>query len=257
MTLSTYIPTEQLRPFIKAYTVIESQAEITNRVLPGTSFALAFRLGGQISYIDGASKTILPRVVFSGLKKSFRLINYAPRSAAIIVLFKETGVSSFCRYPLHELFEQSIALDSFFSASEISFVEERLDEKVGIAAKIEVIEAFLLSKCVHYQADQLVSEAIAKIHAVRGHIKIKELASTLYISQDAFEKRFRKITGATPKQFSQIVKMNRVIRENDIVTSAVDLAFENGFYDQPHFNKDFKNFTGQTPTDFFKSANFW
>ncbi|GAA4302974.1 helix-turn-helix domain-containing protein [Compostibacter hankyongensis] len=257
MRFETYIPTEQLKPFVKAYAVIESQGEITNRVLPGTSFALAFRIRGQISYLNDNNKTVLPTVAFSGLKKSVRLINYAPHSAAIIVLFKETGASVFFKQPLHELFEQSISLDNFFSSLEISLVEERLAESESLASKITVVEEFLFSKIIHHNPDKLVSEAIAKIYSAKGNIRIKELANDLYISQDAFEKRFRKRTGATPKQFSYIVKMNAVIRQSKIDTPLLDVAFENGYYDQPHFNKDFKIFTGQAPTDFFKSASFW
>ena len=103
----------------------------------------------------------------------------------------------------------------------------------------------------------LISAAISKINAVNGNVRIKELIKEFHISQDAFEKRFRKITGATPKQFSHIVKMNSAIRQYQTVPSFLDMAFENGYYDQPHFNKDFKSFTGQTPTDFFRSASYW
>jgi AraC-like DNA-binding protein len=86
---------------------------------------------------------------------------------------------------------------------------------------------------------------------------MKELSSHLHISQDALEKRFRTITGSTPKQFSYIVRMNAIIRQTRIVSSFLDVAIENGYYDQPHFNKDFKIFTGQTPSEFLKSASFW
>ena len=257
MRFESYIPTEQLRPFVKAYTVIESEDEITNRVLPGTSFALAFRLRGKISYLNDNNKIVLPTVAFSGLKKSARLINYAPHSAAIIVLFKETGVSAFFKQPLHELFEQSVSLDNFFPLSEISQVEERLAENGSNTSKIAVIEQFLLSKIIYHNADRLISEAVAKIYSAKGNIRMKELSNDLFISQDAFEKRFRKITGATPKQFSHIVKLNAVISQSNKTVSLLDIVFENGFYDQPHFNKDFKIFTGQTPTDFFKSASYW
>jgi AraC-like DNA-binding protein len=257
MKLETYTPAIPLKPFVKAYTIIESPCEITNRILPNTSFALAFRFRGQISYLNGNNKTALPSVVFSGLKKSVRFVNYAAHSAAIIVLFKETGVPAFFKQPLHQLFEQSISLDNFFPLSEISFVEERLAESENNASRIALIEEFLLSKIVYHTTDRLIAEAVAKIYSVKGNIRMKELAKGLYISQDAFEKRFRKATGATPKQFSRIVKLNAVIRQSNKTASLLDLVFENGFYDQPHFNKDFKIFTGQTPTDFFKSASYW
>lgn len=257
MKLQTHAPTELLRPFIKAYTIIESQHEITNRILPSTSCALAFRLKGQISYMNHKEEIALPTVAFTGLKKSFRLIKYAPHSAAIIVLFKETGASRFVKQPLHELFEQSFSLDNLFPSSEIAQVEERLAESGSMASKITVIEQFLLSKIIYHNPDKLVSEAIAIIHSARGNIKMKELANGLYISLDAFEKRFRKVTGATPKQFSQIVKMNAIVRQHKINSSFLDIVFESGYYDQAHFNKDFRIFTGQTPTDFFKSVSYW
>lgn len=257
MKFETHIPTELLRPFVKAYTIIESENGTLNRVVPSTSFALAFRFRGQISYLNDDNKAILPPAAFSGLRKSVRLINYAPRSAALIVLFRETGTSAFFKLPLHELFEQSISLDNFFPLAEISQVEERLAESGSNASKIAVIERFLLSKIICHTPDALVPEAISRIYAANGNIRMKESANSLYISQDAFEKRFRKIAGATPKQFSRIVKMNAVIRQHHIDTSFLDIAFENGYYDQSHFNKDFRIFTGQTPGDFFKSPSYW
>jgi len=257
MQFETYTPTELLRPFVKAFMIIESENEMTNRVVPNTSFALAFRLRGQISYIHENTKIVLPAAAFSGLRKSVRLIQYAPHTAAIIVLFRETGVSAFVKQPANELFEQSISLDNFFPSSEISMIEEHLADIENNPSKIVVIERFLLSKLSWLSPDRLVSKAIEKIHSAKGNIRIKELAKDLYISQDAFEKRFRKITGASPKQFSQIVKLNAAIRQKNRSTSFLDIVFENGYFDQPHFNKAFRLFTGQSPRDFFKSASFW
>lgn len=257
MNIEEYIPTESLRPFIKAYRIIESQGELINRVVPNTSFAIAFRLKGQISYISDTHKTTLPTSTFSGLRKSVRLINYAPETAALIVLFKETGVSAFFKQPIHELFEESVSLDNFFSHPEVAVLEERLAETGNNKTKIAVVEQFLYSKLLYHKPDSLVSEAIGKIYLNNGTLKIRELADGLFISQDAFEKRFRKVTGATPKQFASIVKMKAVIRQKSAPSSFLDIALENGYFDQSHFNKDFKLFTGQTPTDFFKSASYW
>lgn len=218
---------------------------------------MAFRFRGQISYLSESDKAILPAVTFSGLRKSVRLINYAPQTSALIVQFKETGVSAFFRQPLHELFEESVSLDNFFPHSEIAIIEERLAEAATNAARIAVVEQFLCSKLFFHKPDALVQEAIARIYFNRGVLRISELANGLYISQDAFEKRFRKVTGTTAKQFSSIVKMKAIIGQNPAPASFLDMALENGYYDQPHFNKDFKLFTGLTPTDFFKSGQYW
>lgn len=257
MQIADYIPTEQLRPYIKTYKIIESRLGTTNRVLPNTSFAMSFRFKGQISYLNDKYKTSLNFATFSGLQKSARLINYDTDTSAIIVIFKEAGLSAFFKQPLHELFGQSISLDNFFSASEILIVQEQLINSKSDLERIAALEEFLLSKVNHFSTDKLILAAISKINAENGNVRIRELANELFISQDAFEKRFRKIIGATPKQFSHIVKMNTAISQQNSVPFFLDLAFGNGYYDQSHFNNDFKKFTRQTPTDFFRSGSFW
>ena len=182
MKIEEYIPTELLRPFIKAFRIIESRDELVNRVVPNTSFAIAFRFRGQISYINDIGKTALPTMTFSGLRKPVRLINYAPKTAALIVLFKKAGVPAFFKQSLHELFEESVSLDNFFPQSQISVIEERLAEAENNQTKIAVIEQFLCSKLLYNKPDSLVSEAIAKIYSNNGMIRISELADGLYIS---------------------------------------------------------------------------
>jgi len=268
MQIEDYIPCEQLKPFVKAYKIIERASHevhsdthgpqgITNRIVPNTSAAIAFRLKGQISYISDRDKIALPSVTISGLRKTVRLIHYEQNSAALIVQFKEQGISAFFDRPLHELFEQSVSLDVFIRPLEVSLIEERLIEIKDNRSRIALIDEFLISKLNHRNPSSLVTEAIAKINSVKGNIRIKELSNHLHISQDVLEKRFRKITGSTPKQFSFIVRMNNIISQSKTDISFLNAAFENGYYDQPHFNKDFKIFTGQTPSDFLKSASFW
>lgn len=257
MQITEYIPTDLLKPYVKVFKIIESCDGIINRVLPNTSFALSFNIKGQISYLTNTEKTALSFATFSGLQRSARQIKYDTDSSGIIVLFRETGASAFFKNALHELYAQSLSLDHILSTNEISILRERILEKRSGHEKIAVVEQFLLSKLDPYNTDIIVSAAISKITASNGNLRIKELSKELYISQDAFEKRFKKITGTTPKQFSCIVKMNAVISQYHPASSFLDIAIENGYYDQPHFNKDFKLFTGQTPSDFFQSTLFW
>jgi AraC-like DNA-binding protein len=255
--MEAFPPSIHLRPFIKAYRVIESRGELLNRVLPDTCFALAFRFKGEISYVNNTHKTKLPQVTLSGLRKSVRLINYASDSSALIVSFKDTGISAFLKEPLHELFEQSTSANNFFPAQEISVIEERLASAQNNATRIALVDDFMLTKLLYRKGDALVSEAIARIYANSGLVKIHDLANGLAISRDALEKKFRRATGATPKQFSSIIRMRTVISNKSTASSFLDMALENGFYDQAHFNKEFRLFTGQTPTEFFRSDSFW
>jgi AraC-like DNA-binding protein len=256
MTVTDFIPADILKPFIEVYKIIESQEELENRVLPNTSVAIAFRFRGHNSYKNETGKISLPAITVSGLRKSARLINYSKNTSALIVLFKDCGASFFFKEPLYELFETSIPLDSIINPKEITLIEDLLSEAQNNLKRVEIVEQFLLKKLIYTKPDDLVSEAIAKIHFSKGCISIKKLAGALYISNDAFEKRFRKAAGSSPKQFASIVRMSHIVRQKPH-ERFLDIAFNAGYYDQAHFNKDFKLFTGLTPTEFYKSATFW
>jgi len=99
-------------------------------------------------------------------------------------------------------------------------------------------------------ADKLVIRAVQIIYDSRGSVKMKSLHEQLYISQSAFEKRFRKLVGASPKKFASIVRFNTVLQDIGKAKSLTEICYENDFFDQAHFIKDFKQFTGSTPENF-------
>jgi AraC-like DNA-binding protein len=257
MKANFIVPTAALRPYIKNFVVIESDEGAANRVLPDTSIVIAFRFKGAVNYnVDGVELN-LPSTVVSGLRNSARVINYSLNSGAILVIFQEAAAAALLKAPAHELFNSSHALNNLISEQTLSQIEEQLTQATSNAGRIVLIEKFLLSQILNYTPDKLVLAAVQQIKQNRGYTKIKELADSLYISQDAFEKRFRRATGATPKQFSSIIRLRSLINEGKQTQNLSTLAFTAGYFDQPHFNKDFKLFTGQTPTDFFKSPLFW
>jgi AraC-like DNA-binding protein len=252
MNINSYKPTELLRPFILTYIIVESQEKGVNRVLPDTSLVMAFRYKGRLSYTAGVIKNDLPSSSVSGLRKSLRLFNYSKGTGNLLILFKEAGAAAFFKTPLHTLFEESVSLDNFIPHQNLSIIEEQLAEAKNNSQRIDLIERFLLSELYNPEPDKLILSALKKIHSAKGIIKIKDLADTLYISQDAFEKRFRRIVGTSPKQFSSILRMKSITNSGQQKHTLTELAFDAGYFDQPHFNKDFRLFTGQTPTEFFK-----
>ncbi|MES2373791.1 MAG: helix-turn-helix domain-containing protein [Bacteroidota bacterium] len=255
--MKDYIPTELLRPFIRNYRIIESSDELVNRVLPNTSLTIAFRYKGQVNYLTDSRTSNLPTTTISGLRKTVRLINYEKDTATIIVLFKEIGATAFFKQPVYELFEESVSLDHFITKEKVAIIEEQLAEAKNNMQRIAIIEQFLLSQLYNFKPDNLILTAVDKIHSSKGVFKIKELADSLYISHDAFEKRFRKIVGTSPKRYSSIVRLKSVVAQNKQQGNLTGIALDAGYYDQSHFNKDFKLFTGLTPAEFFKLPSFW
>ena len=156
---------------------------------------------------------------------------------------------------MHQLFNETVSLDQFISRLNLAIIEEQIAEAKTDAQKIDRIEKFLLAALYGHTPDKLIAAALQKIHLAKGIIKIKELAGAMHICQDAFEKRFRRAVGRSPKQFSSIVLMKSITSCRHLKQRLSDIAFDAGYCDQSHFNKDFKLFTGQTPSDFYRSPS--
>lgn len=257
MNITTYPPGDVLTPFVEKYMIIRSNHGTKNHILPDTSVVMAFRLSGRISYCEGEEIYDLPRSVVTGLRNSSRRIHYAKQSAALLVVFREGGAGAFLKEPVHKLFGLHIAVDNLVACNKLDEIEEKLAESVHDRQRIAIVEQFLLSRLNESEPDRLICHSIQKIRSVGGMIKIKDLVEDIPISRDPFEKRFRKIAGTSPKQFAGIVRLRFIIENHSQKKTMTETAYSAGYYDQAHFIRDFKSFTGQTPKVFFDSPSFW
>lgn len=257
MKLERFPPIERLKPYVKTFILIDSEQGMVNRILPDTSIVLAFRYKGSVSYRDKHDKTYLPVSVITGLRSSLRLIDYAKETATLLVIFTEGGAAALLRESLHELFGVSAALDDFIQRRFVSELEERLAEASNNQQRIELVEQFLLARLNERLNDRLIGKAIQQIQLARGSIRINDLLPDLAISRDPFEKRFRRVVGTSPKQFSTIVRLRTLIEQHAPGQPLTEVAYRAGYFDQAHFIKDFKAFTGEVPHLFFKAGSYW
>lgn len=83
------------------------------------------------------------------------------------------------------------------------------------------------------------------------------LASQNALSASQFERRFKFLTGVTPKTMARLIRFES-IRNMLIINPlrrATDLAQDFGYTDQAHFIHDFKAFATLTPSEFV--SNNW
>ena len=253
LKVERHIPAARLRPFIKDYLFIESESEVENRILPDTSIVLSVRYRGNISMQENN----LPGVVLSGIRKSPKNVHYTGQSGNLLVRFTPGGAAAFFSEPLSEWTDQSVPANFLKSYSDIGLLPDRLAECGANGEKIARIEELLMAKLTNAQPDPLILCAIQKMRLAGGLLPIKQLAGELYISQDAFEKRFRQTVGTSPKHFSAIVRFRNAISTHSRTNSLTETALAAGYYDQAHFIKAFRNFTGQPPGQFFRDRRYW
>jgi Adenosine deaminase len=233
---------------------MESDHGMHNTILPDTSIVMAFRFKGAVSYSEAGIEASLPESVITGIRHSARIVHYSKQAALLLVVFHDGGAAPFFSVPMHELSGMSVSLDDLVPHH---YIEEQLSEAASHAQRIAIVERFLMKQLKMESNDALVQDAIQQIYASNGTIRIKGLLTSLPVSRDPFEKRFRRITGTSPKHFAAIVRLRRVVEQYSPTKSLTDMAYTAGYFDQSHFIKDFRRFTGQTPHEFFKSPLYW
>jgi len=250
---SIYIPSDQLKPYIKSFAISENEHEQTYKVIPDTAIVLGFQYKGKLSYLNNTDPVALASSGVSGLSDHYKVFKNSAGIGTVLVFFTEAGAAHFFKQPLHELFRESISLDNFMFQSELLILEEQLCEADTDVERISVVEQFLLSRIRTIEPDKMVLAALALIHKSKGMIRITELMQQLHTSQSPLEKRFRQAIGTSPKKFASIVRLKNAIQQRASSGSLTTLSYELGFYDQAHFIKEFKTFTGETPENYFSS----
>lgn len=250
MKFEIYRPSERLKAYVSHFAVSENETVNEYKVYPSAGLVVGFQYRGELSVIDGKKENQLDTAGISGLSTAHKSFRNSAGIGTILVYFTEVGFSCFSAHPAHELFNQSLSLEDVLDKGKVRETEERLALAGTDKQRIQIVENFLLSQLKDIQMDQLIVEAVKMIYASKGTVRISELNERLFISQSPFEKRFRKLVGTTPKKFASIIRFNTVLKDLKTEKSLADICYENRFFDQAHFIREFKQFTGDTPENF-------
>lgn len=250
MRFDKVIPSERLRPYIRQFVISENAEEQTYKIYPTPGLVVGFQYKGRLSILNGSTETRLFASGITGMSDSYKVFKNTAGIGTILVYFTGTGLARFSSCPAQELFNQSVSLDNLFDKRKVAQVEENLALALTDNERIRAVEMFLEEQLKEKAEDQLIVTAVTLIYGSKGSIRIKELHQQLHISQSAFEKRFRKLVGTSPKKFASIVRFNTVLKDMGQEKSLTQICYDNNFFDQAHFIRDFKQYTGDSPENF-------
>jgi AraC-like DNA-binding protein len=225
-------------------------------VPPMPSAHLFVNLSGSVRLWDSdpsVSPAVFTDAWFMGVWTRRFVFEYPVPVRLVGVHFKPWGMSPFVDMPAHELRDRWVPVDAVWQRS-----LDRIRNRVGDAAlgteALRLLEEELRARLAEARLRglDLVRRTGERLEVSHGAIPVGALTDAAGVSGNHLATQFKSHVGVTPKRVARIYRFARLIWSVDAL-SPVDwsaLAHMAGYFDQAHFSREFKDFTGHTPTQY-------
>lgn len=257
MNYQTYLPDQDLTSLVKCHWTLEVPAEYNSekqRIVPDGCMEMIFILGDDIKRYTSENEFIIqPRAVVIGQITEPFTIQPAGYVHCFATRFYPYGVANFIKTPLKNLENKETPIAELFGQSTADELEQKIIHATGTQQRIEIIENFLLNKLNEKPTiDNIVISTIDALLATGGSSPINVILKEDLSKRRQLERKFLKQIGISPKQLGKVIRLQTALKMllSQKTGSLTRIAYESEYYDQNHFIKDFREFTGTTPKEF-------
>jgi len=122
-----------------------------------------------------------------------------------------------------------------------------------LSEKLQFINKKYKHNTMSTTLSNFISQAtqIARKNMFAEKYTISEFANELAVSKSALNKKMKLLTGQTPNEFIENIKLNyaqKLISDTDL--SVKEVAYSSGFNDPKYFARRFKKIFGLTPKEY-------
>jgi AraC-like DNA-binding protein len=180
------------------------------------------------------------------------LIEYKGKLNEISIVFKPAGLNRFFKdnyLSLAPKFSQELKNDVWGQFGESLFSSD--DE-------ISKIESFLLSQFCDNQEVSTIENSLILLENNNEQISISDIANKVGLNLKTFQRHFQKHLGCNPVEYRRICRFRSSLTNklnSAQLKNLTEITYEEGYYDQSYFIKEFRKITNHNPKDFFKSTS--
>nr|WP_245717154.1 helix-turn-helix domain-containing protein [Nocardia jejuensis] len=219
---------------------------------------LLINLGDPARLWDRGSSDGDPMVLtdgwFMGTRTTRVLVEY-PASVRIVgVHFKPWGIAPFVDVPASELCDRTVPFDALWQRSLTDRIRNRIGDLRHAPEILQVLERELRARLTETspRGFDLVRHTGPRLENSYGAVSVGALADAAGVSVNHLAAQFKSHVGVTPKRVARMYRFARSIVSVDALGPVdwAELAHSAGYFDQAHFSREFKEFTGHTPTEY-------
>jgi AraC-like DNA-binding protein len=166
------------------------------------------------------------------------------------------GAYKFLNIPMHEITNNLFSFSELYGISGKVLLQKMINEE-SPGKKVNLIQDFLFKQLQQKQRiSSIIDYSVNFISSLHGLLSIKELERKTGYSKRYLDLLFKDHLGISPKTYSTIVRFQHFYKHLSKAEAfnSDKLSFLELYYDQAHFIKEFKRYTGYTPIK-FKNVN--
>jgi AraC-like DNA-binding protein len=257
MDYHTFQPHQDLESLVSCYWTLEVPADAEKqrqRIVPDGCLEMAFILGDDIKRYTTTDEYILqPRAMVLGQTIEPFYIEPVGYVNTFAVRFYPYGFSNFVSVPLKNLVNKETPIELLFDPAKANELQRKIIHAVGTKERIEMVEVFLFDQLNEESTiDKIVKSTVETLLLTKGSAPIKSIIREDLSIRRQLERKFKEQIGISPKQLAKVIRLQSALkmvihRDTENLTN---IAYENAYYDQAHFIKDFREFTGTLPKEF-------
>ena len=261
MLLRSFLPSPALQEHVRSLGIVHFQFQKGTAVppkpyapRPETSLYFFPRDPEYISYPGHDSKVKRPPACIYGQHTVINNRFIGQDFLTIIVHFQPGVLHRLTGIPLNELTNNYLDANLLL-AHEVNFVNEKLSECHSYQGMVSTVESFLIKLIRQCKKETHRVDAAARYLLQHGdRVSMDWLAKETCLCAKHFERKFIERTGVTASTLGRINRFNRTVKMKNARPDLdwLSIALQCGYYDYQHLVRDYKEFTGLTPTAFFR-----
>lgn len=229
------------------------QSGLAVSVLPDATAVLALHYGSPVtSGLGGRLRHGRSHV--SGLHVTPVTVLAPAGAASIVVRLTPLGMARVLGMPARLTAGLQVEAADLFGTATVARLEDRLAAAPDAAARSAIACRFVLDRVAATRevADPLATDAMARLGAASGMMRIADLAALYSLSERQFHRRFTAETGIAAKTAARILRLQAALRARHHGDSWSAAAASAGYSDQAHLVREFRRSAGSAPARFFR-----
>ncbi len=252
--IATRPPDVRLRQYIRQYEGYSEATSFSSRLqVPHPAIVLILNFGPRLEIVDpsGSVPPVRRGSFVAGLHdRPVTVTTPAGEQHGIQVNLTPLGAYQLFGLTMADIANQSVELEDLLGPSANPLIEQLRDSS-DWDRSFDILETALIDRFADARTPSRgIAWAWSKLVETGGAMSVRDLAAGVGCSPRHLIEQFRDQIGLAPKTVARIVRFDRIARavRDDDHPDWLELAHANGYYDQAHLIREFREFAGITPT---------